>query len=398
MQIDLPPGVSSILATLSDNGHDAYAVGGCVRDSLMGRPPADWDIASSAEPREVKRLFPQTYDTGVKHGTVTVAADGGRYEVTAFRVDGTYLDGRRPESVTFSRNIEDDLSRRDFTMNAIAFNPARGFIDPFGGRVDIARKIIRCVGEAERRFGEDALRMLRAARFAAQLGFTIDPDTLSAIAPLANRLELISAERIREELTRLLISPYPTAGVMLEETGLLTYALRGRAYGGNLPHALGLIEKCPKDTAMRCALFIYWAGAEAETVLRDLRFDNKTARETVTYVEWLDKGLPRRPYEIKKALNILTPEYFFRLLTLKSIFTPGLTDEIPRARKTAEGIIERGECYSLKTLAVSGDDLQKAGVPGGKTTGETLGRLLDAVMRDPGMNEKGRLMYMINSE
>ena len=203
MQIQLPEDVKRIINTLKEAGFEAYAVGGCVRDCLLGKTPNDWDITTSALPTEVKGLFSHTFDTGIKHGTVTVLLHHVGYEVTTYRIDGEYEDGRHPKEVSFTRSLKEDLLRRDFTINAMAYNEEDGIQDLFGGQQDLADGIIRCVGKAEDRFGEDALRMLRAVRFSAQLGFEIESETLKAMKSLSANLKLVSAERIRVELVKL---------------------------------------------------------------------------------------------------------------------------------------------------------------------------------------------------
>ncbi|MCL2707696.1 MAG: polynucleotide adenylyltransferase, partial [Defluviitaleaceae bacterium] len=213
----LPDEALRVIGVLEQDGHGAYAVGGCVRDMLRGVIPKDFDIATSAPPDRVKTLFSRTADTGIAHGTVTVLIGGQAFEVTTYRTDGEYLDGRRPSRVAFSAKIEDDLSRRDFTMNAVAYNPRTGFVDPHGGIADINGKLIKCVGIAEKRFGEDALRMMRAVRFASRLGFEIESDTLGAIKKLSHKLRCVSAERIRDELIGTLTGDCPGALIMLFE-------------------------------------------------------------------------------------------------------------------------------------------------------------------------------------
>ncbi|MCL2699479.1 MAG: hypothetical protein FWE68_04135, partial [Defluviitaleaceae bacterium] len=219
----LPPAAALIISRLNSAGHEAYAVGGCVRDSIMGKTPIDWDVTTSALPAQVKRLFSNTHDTGIAHGTVTVVIDSKNYEVTTFRIDGEYLDGRHPESVEFTRCLSEDLRRRDFTMNAIAWHPDEGYTDPFGGVADINAKRVRGVGDAGQRFREDALRMLRAIRFAAQLNFEIEPATWDALIENSKLIEHISMERVRDELLKLLISGNPEKITLLAESGLFEY-------------------------------------------------------------------------------------------------------------------------------------------------------------------------------
>jgi tRNA nucleotidyltransferase (CCA-adding enzyme) len=376
--ISLPGEVRHILDTLQANGHDAYIVGGCVRDCLMGIEPKDWDIATSALPAEVKDMFTHTFDTGIQHGTVTVVVNRINYEVTTYRIDGAYLDSRRPERVAFSVCLEDDLSRRDFTMNSVAYHPERGYADPFGGQADIKNRTIRCVGQPEQRFGEDALRMLRAVRFAAQLGFDIEHETLNAITSLKNRLVHISAERIREELVRLITSPYPAKADLLESTGLLPYMLAGRTFNGNLRHCIKQMESIPNETCLRLALFFSWAGDEAFSLLRDLRFDNKTIREVGTLIQLLPKQAAPKRYEIKLLMHKTSPSLVRNLFLLQHAVD---------ALEILEDILEKKECFTYDALAVTGGHLIGAGFEPGKTLGSLLAQLMDLVMRDPAMNK-----------
>ena len=220
VRLKLPAGVIMIIDVLETNGYEAYAVGGCVRDSILGRTPDDWDITTSADPWQVKALFPRTVDTGLKHGTVTVLTGGNGYEVTTYRIDGEYEDGRHPKQVEFTSSLTEDLMRRDFTINAMAYSPREGLIDRFGGMQDLQRHVIRCVGDPRKRFGEDALRILRAVRFAAQLGFAIAPETEEAIRELAPTLKKISAERIQTELVKLLVSDRPEMMAVMWQLGI----------------------------------------------------------------------------------------------------------------------------------------------------------------------------------
>ena len=378
--VKLPSDVNFIISTLEAAGHEAFAVGGCVRDIQRGVSPKDWDIATSATPSETKALFSRTVDTGIKHGTITVLLEKQPYEVTTYRIDGEYLDNRRPESVIFSSNINEDLGRRDFTMNAIAYNEHSGFVDPFGGQDDIAKKIIRCVGNAQERFAEDALRMLRAVRFAATTGFTVDGEILTAIKELRQNLANVSPERIREEMGKLICGSHPQALELLESTGLMPFVLQGREYDGELTETIKKLQSIPPHEAMRLGIFLSWAGENCEKILRDLRFDNKTIKETSQYVEFLPKPLPFSRYEIKKFLRILTPQIFENLLTLKN--NP---EEIYNELKD---ILSKNEPYLLKHLAINGKDLAEIEIPPGETMGEILENLLDAVLRDPSLDTK----------
>ncbi|MCL2048830.1 MAG: CCA tRNA nucleotidyltransferase [Defluviitaleaceae bacterium] len=381
----IPPNVKKIISTLEAAGHEAFIVGGCVRDIIRGVTPKDWDIATSALPEQIKRLFRRTADTGIKHGTVTVLCERQRYEVTTYRVDGEYLDSRRPEAVTFSSKIEEDLSRRDFTINAIAYNSR--FVDPFDGRGDIEKRLIKCVGVPENRFKEDALRMLRAIRFVSQLGFTLDTDAVNAIKELRASLQKISAERIREELCKLLCGTFPQEALgLLEETGLMCYVLLGRQYAGDLT-ALGerLLAVTP-DAQMRLALFLY-ERPDCKEILRDLRSSNIEINNVLQYIRFLPIRISSR-YEIKKALNEMPYERFQKLLELKEAVSGESAASI---LQEARDILEKNECFTLRGLAVNGDDLAAAGVPRGKIMGEVLARLLDLVMREPLQNTKENL-------
>ena len=397
MTILIPQDVSQIINTLTKSGHEAFIVGGCVRDSVRGVRPKDWDITTSALPGQVAEIFPRTFETGIKHGTITVLIGSQSYEITTYRLDGEYLDNRRPEKVIFTTNIEEDLSRRDFTMNAIAYNPSRGFVDPFDGRGDIGKKIIRCVGDADCRFGEDALRMLRAVRFAGQLGFTVDAAALEAIVARRSSLANISAERVREELIRLITSPYVQAVSLLESTGLLPYILAGNAFNGDLGQIIKLLADCPMQENLRLALFYSWSGDNCAKTLRDLRFDNKTIRDVCLYVDMLPIAIQHDRYEIKKILRRMpqadnkchrktAQAYFENLLDLQKIINPHDDGRLEAIRRESRDIQASGECYTLRDLLVNGDDLAAAGVPRGKEIGEKLEEMLDAVMRDPAMN------------
>ena len=382
--MNLPTNVKSIITTLEAAGHEAFAVGGCVRDVVRGVTPKDWDIATSATPQQAKELFKRTIDTGIKHGTITVLLDGHHYEVTTYRIDGQYLDNRRPETVEFTSNIEEDLSRRDFTMNAIAYNPMRGFIDPFGGINDIEQKLIRCVGNPAHRFGEDALRMLRAIRFSGVTGYSLCPHLLAAITQLSQNITNVSPERIREELGKLITSPNPQAVEMLHTSGLLPFILQSAPYGGGITQVVDWLQKCPPHEPMRMALFLHRAAENCENILRNLRFDNKSAKEISLYVQMLPAPITHNRYQIKKVLRHIAQDHFYNILELKAIVAP---HKIYKAiRQEAQDIYTSGECFSLKQLAITGKDLAAMGIPPGKEMGDKLEMLLDMVMQDPTLN------------
>lgn len=395
MKISIPKNVKRIITTLEANNHEAFIVGGCVRDILRHTTPTDWDITTSATPSETKALFSRTIDTGIKHGTITVLMDKTHYEVTTYRIDGEYKDNRRPESVTFTSNIEEDLSRRDFTMNAIAYNENQGFVDPFGGQEDIKNGVIRCVGNARTRFAEDALRMLRAIRFAAVTNFNVDTEIIMAIKELKQNLLQVSPERIREELGKLITAPHPQVLELLSSTGLLACVLQGREYGGCIVNTINQLKSCPPYEPMRLALFLAWAGENCENILKDLRLDSKTIKETNQYISLLPTSLPTNHYEIKKLLRILPQEWFENLLTLKAIVNPLQENELENIRQCAKDIIEKGECFNLKNLAINGKDLMKINIPPGEVMGEILEKLLDAVMQDASLNNKSTLSALV---
>ena len=385
--IHLPKDVQYILTSLASLGYAAYVVGGCVRDSLMHISPKDWDITTSAQPHQIKAVFPHTIDTGIEHGTVTVVINQCNYEVTTFRIDGIYLDGRRPEEVVFTIDIEADLSRRDFTMNAIAYNPTTGLVDPFGGLEDINKKNIRCVGQASSRFKEDALRMMRTIRFSAQLSFDIDPETYQAIAPLSERLSLISMERVREELTKILCASNPGALTLLEEANLWPYVLRGIPFHRSLSQVILWLKQCPKEPAMLYALLY-----ADELFMKHLKFDNRTIKETVLYVHWIDQFIPNERYNIKKSLNVMGIKQFKNLLILKKIVQPEKESHWEAVQATCENVLRSGECFTLRDLDIDGQTLIEAGILPGKAMGQIMVQLLDSVMIDPSLNHKKVLL------
>lgn len=392
-QITLPEDVNALLQTLNDGGYEAYIVGGCVRDSILGRIPQDWDITTSALPEQTKALFSHTFDTGIQHGTITVVLNKTNYEITTYRIDGDYADGRHPDEVSFTSNLEEDLLRRDFTMNAIAYHPDEGFRDPFGGQEDIARSLIRGVGEPAKRFQEDALRMLRCVRFAAQLGFQVDDATYTALQENAALIEKISVERIHEELDKLWKSPFPEKLSLLLESGLL-------------PHIDGLLDKrltalgetlvpqlkaAPVSAPLRWTLVLQsFTEAEAKTFCKKLKFDNATAKQIQTYLRHLSQPIPQTPYEVRKLAGILGVELTENLFILQEI----LQDKagVQTAREILGKVLANGDCLNLKMLEMDGKALMDAGIPAGKAVGETLGLLLEDVLHEPEHNKREYLL------
>ena len=394
--IKIPKKVQSVVETLENAGHSAYIVGGCVRDLLLMDEPKDFDVTTSATPHEIKKLFSRTVDIGIKHGTVGVIVKGGKIEVTTYRIDGKYLDGRRPESVSFTKSIKEDLSRRDFTINAIAYNPRSGFCDPFDGQLDIQNRLIRCVGDAGERFGEDALRMVRAVRFAATLGFKVDEKILDNISLLRQKLSAVSIERINEETRKLLLGANPDALMLAEQAGILPYMLIGSYINSeNLPVVIRQIKKCPVDYPMRFALLLNGICKNYRDVLKGSKLAGKLIKTVQTYLAYLHEPIKCNKYEIKKILRDVPADLFDNLLDLKGIVSP--YEKINTMRSLKDEIIKAGETYELKNLAIKGEDLIARGIKPGQEMGQLLENMLDQVMRDPKLNNKDKLLSLVCS-
>lgn len=360
-----PKYVLNILCALDSAGHRAVLAGGCVRDSLLGRRPSDWDIASSASPEEVLALFPRCVPTGIKHGTVTVMSGGGSVEVTAFRAEGGYSDHRRPDSVSFGCPLEADLARRDLTVNAMAMDAAGEITDPFGGRDDLRRRLLRCVGEPERRFDEDALRMLRTVRFSAQLGFDIEPRTLEAIRALAHLASGLSAERVRDELLKTLRSPAPGLVWQLVDLGLLGACLApGDASAPR--EALDVLPIYARLAHFCRGLELGGYIMSTDRFLAALRFDGETLRRTASAVEVLKSG--SRDWK--------------RLL--RGHGEAAVLAAHPKNR-ALRAVLRSGECWELSSLAIGGRELAALGYSGPEL-GRELRRLLDHVIDCPADN------------
>ena len=437
MLIHLPEDVKAILHTLQEAGYEAYAVGGCIRDSLLGRRPDDWDITTSAKPQETKALFGKTIDTGIQHGTVTVMRHGRGYEVTTYRVDGEYEDGRHPKEVTFTASLKEDLKRRDFTVNAMAYNEKDGLVDLFGGRQDLEQKIIRCVGEANERFEEDALRIMRAVRFSAQLGFSIEERTKEAIRGHAERLRQVSAERIQVELTKLVISPNPDFLRIAWETGITAVVLpefdRLMEQPQNNPHhcfsvgehTLHAMQAVRPDKCLRLAMLLHdvakplclTTDAEgidhfhghaqkgermAAQILKRLRYDNHTTELVSRLVKWHDVAIAPEKKAVRRAASRMGKELFPLILEVKAADLAAQSDYqraekrdwLERLRSLYEEIEREGDCLTIKNLAVNGRDLIQAGITPGPQLGLALQQLLEIVLEDP---EKNTREYLLSS-
>lgn len=365
--------VLEIINRLEENGFSAYAVGGCVRDLLIGREVNDYDVATSALPSQTKEVFrdKKVIETGIKHGTVTVLYGGEPYEVTTYRTESAYSDSRHPDSVTFVDDIESDLARRDFTVNAMAYSPKRGSRDPFGGASDAVNKIIRAVGNAYERFDEDALRILRALRFASALGFTIEPGTSKAIFDLKHKLKDISAERVYSELTKLVTGPYAAEVISAYRTVIEVFAP---------VCSCERLDLLPPVPAMR---FAYLFGAGSAEVLRSLRSDNATASAAGLLAN--SRAIPADRIGIKR----FAAEYGRESAVMIASYRRAVFGEDPG--REVESVAGSDECLSLKELAVKGRDLKKIGITG-RRVGETLDILLSRVIDELIPNEKERLI------
>ena len=480
-KIKLPSNVEYIIAELERAGYEAYAVGGCVRDSLLGRVPGDWDITTSARPEQVKAVFRRTIDTGIQHGTVTVlmpaehpdsthadhagASYAGRsaehpgaksapvwegYEVTTYRIDGAYLDGRHPSAVQFTPSLHEDLARRDFTINAMAVNDRSGIVDDFGGLEDLGRRVVRAVGEPEQRFQEDALRMLRALRFSAQLGFDIDPATWQAVRKLAPNLEHVSKERIAVELTKLLMSDHPEHIALVSTSGLSEYI--SEHFADAFHDAIGtpddypvypwMPSDLPAERYLRWGVFLRGVPDRARCILRELKMDNDTIAKAGTVAQLFLEPLPDSRYKIRKKLSEIgyeTYENYLRAVACllraardaewmkpyldaacpkqKTVIMPccqtstkpdsacsapekyedrtaGLLDRVRRVQFEVAAIRVAGDCIELKNLEISGQELMAIGIPRGPEIGRTLHALLDQVLQDPSQNHRERLIEL----
>lgn len=437
IKISVPEKASYIIKRIQAAGFEAYAVGGCVRDSLLGREPQDWDITTSAKPEQVKALFPRTLDTGLQHGTVTVMLDREGFEVTTYRVDGIYEDSRHPKEVIFTPNLKEDLKRRDLTINAMAYNDEAGLVDIFGGMEDMERRTVRCVGDPMERFREDALRILRAIRFSAQLGYAIDEETRAAASALAPTLSRISAERIQVELIKLLTSPNPDFIRLAYEAGLTKVFFPEFDRAMETPqrhphhcysvgeHILRSLKEVEADKVLRLTMLFHdigkpetakmgedgfshfhgHAGVSADLaaeIMRRLKFDNDTLHKVCKLVLYHDYGNDTDPDMriVRRAVNKIGEDAFPQLFEVKRADIAAQSDYLRREKldrvdkwqRLYEQIREQKQCVSLKTLAVTGSDLIAAGFEPGRRLGEILGRLLEIVLETPENNKKEYLL------
>ena len=434
MKIELPRKVVLIIKNLQRHGYDAYAVGGCVRDSILNRKPEDWDITTSAKPEQLKRIFRRTVYTGIEHGTVTVLIGKDGFEVTTYRVDGLYEDGRHPKEVTFTSRLEEDLKRRDFTINAMAYNDDERLVDAFGGMRDLNYHLIRCVGDPKERFSEDALRILRAVRFSAQLAFPIEPETAEAIKSLAPNLEKISAERIQAELVKLLVSDHPERIQDACELGITKVVLPEWddmvGVKQNTPHhkydvaahTVHALQNVKNDKVLRLTMLFHDMGKPvmkttdengrdhfkghaiaseqiAKTVMKRLKFDNDTIRKVTKLVAYHDYRMEPTGANVRRAMHEIGVELFPYYLAVRLADTKaqssyerrGKLENIIQIRELYRNALRNKECVTLKDLAVTGTDLINLGIAPGKELGTLLNELLDMVIEDPAWNQKGKL-------
>lgn len=449
-------GAKYIIDKLNNAGYEAYIVGGCVRDSILGKSPNDWDITTSATPYEVKKIFKRTIDTGIQHGTVTVLVDKSvflsdephvhheyAFEVTTYRVDGEYEDHRRPNSVEFTTSLKEDLKRRDFTINAMAYNDREGVIDIFGGVEDLKKGIIRCVGNPGDRFDEDALRILRAVRFAAQLGFSIDTDTKCAMRAQAEFLRDISAERIQVELSKLITSDNPDRLVEAYETGLTKVILPEFDDMMNTPqhnphhiynvgiHTIKVMEHVPNNSVLRYAALLHdvakpmtktkdcdgvehFYGHQAESakmarkILKRLKLDNNTIDRVCTLVLNHDFALTAESQSsaFRRFIGRLGIDNFSDYILLRKADIAAQSDYQHREKTESidvmcrlyDKVIEENQCIKIKDLAVDGKDLIELGMKPGKDMGNMLSWLLEQVLDEPRKNEKEILLSMVKDK
>ena len=392
----LDPGAAALLTRLHAAGHAAYAVGGCVRDSLLGQTPHDWDLCTSATPEQVLELFGKAHciPTGLQHGTVTVKHGGELYENTTFRTEGAYSDGRHPDHVAFVPDVKEDLARRDFTINAMAYNAEEGLIDPFGGQNDLAAGIVRAVGEPQRRFEEDALRILRLYRFAARFSFAIDPATGQAARALCRHLDCVSEERIAEELSRLLAAPAPGAYLEAEVLAVIFPELDA----AELPESrriLDALEPGMEHVPVRLAALLCPLGeAGARAALKRLKCSNALTGTVATLVREAAAEMPGAALTLtaRRFLSRYDLATITDLTALCSARHPEQAEAFAALQQEAARLVETNACCRINQLAVNGRDLMDAGIRPGPGLRRVLDALLEQVLTGQLPNEKAALL------
>lgn len=434
-QIVYPENVGYVIEKLNENGFEAFLVGGCVRDCILGRVPCDWDVTTNALPEDIKKIFGKTYDTGIRHGTVSVAVGDKIIEVTTYRVDGEYTDFRRPDSVRFTASLREDLARRDFTVNAMAFNPKAGLVDYFGGLKDLEDRVLRAVGDANARFLEDALRMLRAVRFSAQLDFYIEKDTFEAVRTNSGLISNISKERIRDELGKILTSQHPLKFNHLYESGLLKHIIpefepcyhtrQNNPYHvyDVAQHILYTVEYVENSGILRWTMLLHDIGkplkkttgadgidhfyghqevsAElAVRILNRLRFDKDSIKKIVRLIHFHDINIFETEKSIRKVVNKVGDDLFQELLEVQKadamaqnhIYLDKRLIKLDNIKKIYGSIKNANQCLTKAEMAVNGHDLILMGMKPGKEIKEMLDYLFECVLEDPELNDKQKLI------
>lgn len=442
MEIHIPTGARKIIARLEQHGYEAYIVGGCVRDSLMGKRPSDWDICTSARAEEMMALFEdkRVIPTGIQHGTLTILAEDGAYEVTTFRIDGEYLDHRHPKSVAFTRELAEDLSRRDFTINAMAWHPERGLIDLFGGVEDLRDRLVRAVGDPVQRFNEDGLRMLRMVRFATVLDFDYDPATYDAVRKQGHLLQYISKERIQVELNKILLAAHPARGLEdLYTLGMYPYIIPLMCHtvgfaqrGGHhfldvFEHSLLAVGVIAPELVLRLTMLLHdigkpfvWDSSEslsydrfddhaavsaklAGKILRDLKYDNATRKDVVELIAHHNDILLPDAGNVRHALARLGEVQTRRLVQVKvaDLIAHDLAGErekilalFAEISDVIDEVVARGDCTSVKALAIGGQDMMAHGLSG-RAIGQMLNAALELVLEKPEMNTRETLLNWV---
>ena len=395
----MPDKVKQIITVLQKAGYEAYAVGGCVRDTLLNREPEDWDITTSAKPEQIKRLFRRTVDTGIKHGTVTVLLGKDSFEVTTYRIDGIYEDGRHPKSVAFTESLAEDLKRRDFTINAMAYNDEAGLVDLFGGKSDLDQRIIRCVGKAEERFEEDALRILRAVRFSAQLDYEIEKNTREAIRLFSEKLQLISAERIRTELQKLLLSDHPEKIQDLYDLGITRIVLEeyDNMSKEEREEICRWLVRSERTVNVRLAILLLPLQEGAIQVLKRLKYDRRTMTAVPALIAHAKDEPNITPKNIRHSIVEIGTGLMPDMISVKKAICCQSAEYIADYENMVRTILAAGDCLSLKDLAIGGSDLIRVmKMKPGKEIGDALQYLLEQVLSDPSLNEYDTLLKLLS--
>ena len=438
MIFNLPSYVNTVLNNIISHGFEAYIVGGCVRDFLLNRTPSDFDITTNATPLQVEEIFKDFHviETGLQHGTVTVVVEGVTVEITTYRIDGLYSDGRHPDNVQYTSKLKDDLSRRDFTINAMAYNHKVGIVDKFNGINDLKNGLITCVGEPQKRFSEDALRIMRAIRFSSQLNFSIEENTSNKVHELKDTLNKVSVERIAVELNKLIMGDKPheiltsysdvISTIIPEIKSCIGFNQHSRYHKYDVwEHMAVSVQNSPKNLNIRLAMLLHdigkpktftldingnghfykhaYVGAEiSEKILKNLKYDNATIKRVTTLIYHHDDEF-HNVYDIKKSISKLGKEVFFELISVqqadalsKHDFCSKHVQELEEIKTIAQDLISKNECLSLKDLSVNGNDLKSIGIQG-KNIGDTLNILLDNVLKDTLKNDKTSLIDYVKS-